>query len=422
MQLQSALAQDVADESALKARRAVVEEGLETGRQRQAALEQLAAEATPRLNAARDTWYQLSAGRERFRSLGSLAEERRRLLGAADEIPDSGRDPEQLERNAARVREEQAALEDAILRQRTALEAASAAKQEAESAASAEDKRLAAVLRAAADRREGLAKLAGQVGAARSRVEAAQAELGRLRESQTAGDERRRRAQSEFTALESQVAGVEDGEESLDADYEDASDSLDAILADIEALKSAEREGERERDSLQARRDALQLGLNRKDGSGRVADSGLPGIMGPLASMLSVEPGYEAAIAAALGNCSDAVVVRDAGTAVEALELLKADDAGLASLLLAVPAGQVAADPPSGVEAAPAPGPFPGVPAGPRTWSPPLPPDLTGSRQRRRTPPGRPPRCTPFCAGCWRVLSLLKTWSRRRRSSTRSPV
>ncbi|CAN7418638.1 chromosome segregation protein SMC [Arthrobacter sp. LjRoot14] len=360
VQLQSALAQDVADESALKARRAVVEEGLETGRQRQAALEQLAAEATPRLNAARDTWYQLSAGRERFRSLGSLAEERRRLLGAADEIPDSGRDPEQLERNAARVREEQAALEDAILRQRTALEAASAAKQEAESAASAEDKRLAAVLRAAADRREGLAKLAGQVGAARSRVEAAQAELGRLRESQTAGDERRRRAQSEFTALESQVAGVEDGEESLDADYEDASDSLDAILADIEALKSAEREGERERDSLQARRDALQLGLNRKDGSGRVADSGLPGIMGPLASMLSVEPGYEAAIAAALGNCSDAVVVRDAGTAVEALELLKADDAGLASLLLAVPAGQVAADPPSGVEAAPAPGPLPG--------------------------------------------------------------
>ncbi|KIS27017.1 chromosome segregation protein SMC [Arthrobacter sp. SPG23] len=345
VQLQSALAKDVADESALKARRAVVERGLENGRERQAALEQRAAEATPRLNAARDTWYQLSAGRERFRSLGSLAEERRRLLGAADEMPDSGRDPEQLERNAARVREEQAALEDGILQKRTALEAATAAKQVAETAASAEDKRLAAVLRAAADRREGLAKLAGQVGAARSRVEAAQAELGRLRETQTSGEERRRRAQGEFTALESQVAGVEEGEESLDADYEDASASLDAILEDIEALKSAEREGERERDSLLARRDALQLGLNRKDGSGRVADSGLPGIIGPVASVLSVEPGYEAAIAAALGNSSDAVVVRDAGTAVEALQLLKADDAGLASMLVAAPAANDAADP-----------------------------------------------------------------------------
>ena len=67
------------------------------------------------------------------------------------------------------------------------------------------------------------------------------------------------------------MAGVEDGEETLDADYEDASAALDAILAEIDALKSAEREGERERDALMARRDALQLGLNRKDGSDHVA-------------------------------------------------------------------------------------------------------------------------------------------------------
>ena len=86
--LQSALAQDVADESALKARRAVVERDLEAGRQRQAVLEGLAAEATPALNAARENWYSLSTGRERLRSLGSLAEERRRLLGAADVVPD----------------------------------------------------------------------------------------------------------------------------------------------------------------------------------------------------------------------------------------------------------------------------------------------------------------------------------------------
>ncbi len=101
-------------------------------------------------------------------------------------------------------------------------------------------------------------------------MESAQAELGRLRESLKAGEERRRQAQSEFTALESQVAGVEDGEETLDADYEDASAALDAILAEIDALKAAERDGERERGALMARRDALQLGLNRKDGSDHV--------------------------------------------------------------------------------------------------------------------------------------------------------
>ncbi len=335
VQLQTALARDVADESALKARRAVVEQDLEHGRQRQAALEQFAAQATPRLNAARDTWYQLSAGRERLRSLGSLATERRRLLGAADAVPDSGRDPDQLVRQAARVREEQAGLELQILDRRRALDGAASAKQDAESAAGAEEKRIAALLRAAADRREGLAKLAGQVGAARSRVESAQAEIGRLRESRKAGEDRRRLAHGEFTALESQVAGVEDGEETLDAEYEDASAALDAVAAEIDALKAAEREGERERGALLARRDALQLGLNRKDGSGHLLGAGLPGVLGSLAAMITVEPGFETAIAAALGSASDAVVVQDSGAAAAAVRRLKDHDAGRASLVLA---------------------------------------------------------------------------------------
>ncbi|MET1021599.1 MAG: AAA family ATPase, partial [Arthrobacter sp.] len=335
VQLQSALAQDVADESALKARRGVVGQELELGRQQQASLEQLAADATPQLNASRDNWYQLSAGRERLRSLGALAEERRRLRGASDNVPDSGRDPDKLDRQAAAVRAEQAGLERQILERRSALDAAAAAKQDAEDAAAAEDRRLTSLLRAAADRREGLAKLAGQVGAARSRVESAQAEVGRLRESLKAGEERRRQAHSEFTALESQVAGVEDGEETLDADYEDASAELDVVLTEIDALKSAEREGERERGALIARRDALQLGLNRKDGSGHVLGSGIPGVLGSLASMITVEPGFEAAIAAALGASSDAVVVQDGETAAAAVQRLKDDDAGRAALLLA---------------------------------------------------------------------------------------
>ena len=178
-------------------------------------------------------------------------------------------------------------------------------------------------------------------------MESAQAELGRLRESLKSGEERRRQAHSEFTALESQVAGVEDGEETLDADYEDASAALDAILAEIDALKAAERDGERERGALIARRDALQLGLNRKDGSDHVLGAGIPGVLGSLASMITVEPGFEAAIAAALGASSDAVVVQDGGAAATAVQRLKDDDAGRAALLLA---GATAALPESGAE------------------------------------------------------------------------
>lgn len=346
--LQEALAKDVADEFALKDRRAAVETELETGRRRQATLEQLAAQADPRLTAARDTWYQLSAVRERLRSLGNLAKERSSLLGSADPVPDAGRDPEQLERQAARVRAEQEQLESGILDKQTALEAATGAKTAAEAALAAEDKRLTAQLRAVADRREGLARLAGQVGAARSRVESAQSELGRLRDSAAAGMERRRRAQEEFSALETQVAGVEEGEEGLDAEYEAASGALDAVTAEIDSLKAAEATTLRERDAVRARHDALLLGLERKDAAAHLGSSGLPGVGVALAARLTVEPGYETAVAAALGDAAGAVIVDDDAAAAAAIHLLKEDDAGRAVLLLA------SAPPPSSSQPAPA--------------------------------------------------------------------
>ncbi|NMR30981.1 chromosome segregation protein SMC [Arthrobacter sp. SF27] len=339
VQLTAALAQEVADEAAMKARQAEVERTLEAGRRRLAELERLAAEATPRLNAARDAWYQLSSARERFRSLGNLANERRRLLGNADAEPETGRDPDQLEQQAAQVREEQAELEFELEDRREALEDAVQARAEAEASAAAEDQRLTAILRAAADRREGLAKLAGQVAAARSRVEAAEAELGRLRASIGEGEERRRKAQAEFSALESQVAGVEEGEEGLDAEYEQASQELDAIEEELESLVAEEREAERERDALSARKEALEVGLDRRDGSEALLASGSEGVLGPLAELITVEPGYEPAIAAALGSSAEAVVVagRDAG--VQALELMKSEDSGRIELVFARTAG-----------------------------------------------------------------------------------
>ena len=77
-----------------------------------------------------------------------------------------------------------------------------------------------------------------------------------------------------------------------------------------------------------ARRDALQLGLNRKDGSGHVLGAAAgdlaDGVLGSLASMITVDPGFEAAVAAALGSASDAVVVRDQQAAAAAVRLLRA--------------------------------------------------------------------------------------------------
>jgi chromosome segregation protein len=58
-------------------------------------------------------------------------------------------------------------------------------------------------------------------------------------------------------------------------------------------------------------------------------------VLGTLAAELTVEPGFESAIAAALGEASEAVLVQDGETAATVVQVLKDDDAGRAALLLA---------------------------------------------------------------------------------------
>jgi chromosome segregation protein len=336
VQLTATLEAEVADETALRRRRAQVEAELAAAQQRESELETTAAEEAAALHRAQETWYRLSSLRERFRGTGSLASERVRHLAAepGDERP--GRDPDQLEAQAAGVRAEEQELEAALTRDRAALSAAVEARQEAEAALAAEDARVTAAARAAADRREGLARLAGQAAARRSKVEAGESEVGRLTPALEEARERAGRAQSEFSALELQVAGLDAGEEDLDTDHEEATLRYAAADERVAQLRAQEREAERERSALTARKEALEMGLARKDAAGTLLAAGgrLTGVLGSLAALISVEPGYETAVAAALGSAADAVAVSDVGAAVEAIRLLKERDAGRAGLLV----------------------------------------------------------------------------------------
>ncbi len=337
VELTTAMDKETADEAVLRERRKLAEQALEAGRERQSELEQTAAETLPAANAARDTWYQLGSTQERFRSLAARATDRHRLLSAAGTEPNrgAGRDPEQLAQQAKRLRDEETTLTQTLENLRQFLEQATSQRTAAEEAAAAEEQRLTTMLRAAADRREGLARLTGHVGAARSRVESAEAELGRLRESIEQSEDRRTKAHAEFAALESQVAGAEEGEEGLDATYEKAENELDDATAELTRLREEQHTAERERDALTARREALETGLQRKDGTGVLLESGHPGILGTLADHLTIEAGYETAIAAALGSYADALAVNGHQAGTDALQQLKDDDAGRAALLLA---------------------------------------------------------------------------------------
>ena len=336
LHLRTTLQQEVADETALRERRASVEAELAQVQAREIDLEQRSAVEAPVLAAAQETWYRLSGLRERLRGTASLASERMRL--SAEETVDDrpGRDPEELEAEAAAVRVEEGALGEQVEQARVRLAAAVAARTAAEEALTAEQRRIATAERAEADRREGLARLTGQVGAARSRLETREAEIGRLSEALAEARTRAERAQQEFTALESQIAGFDEGEVDLDTEHERASAVLAAADARVAELREEERSAERERAALVARKETLELGLARKDGSSTLLAAGdrLSGVLGTVAALVSVVPGYETALAAALGRAADAVAVEGVGTAVDALRLLKDDDAGQAGLLV----------------------------------------------------------------------------------------
>ena len=334
--LTATLEAEVADETALRASRGEVEAALEQSSTRETELEQVVAAEAPTLARAQETWYRLSSLRERFRGTGCLAAERVRHLAGEPQDAGPGRDPEALAAEAKQVRDEEREMADAVAHDRERLAAAVSARAGAEEALAQEQCRVAAAARAAADRREGLARLAGQVAAAASRVEAGRAELGRLAPALDEARDRASLAQREFTALETQVAGLDAGEEDLDSDHEEAALRLVAADEQVAALRSEEREAERERATLIARKEALELGLATRDGAGRVlaATDRLSGVLGSVAAVLTVSPGYETAVAAALGSAADAVAVRDIGAAQAAIQLLKDDDAGRVRLLV----------------------------------------------------------------------------------------
>jgi chromosome segregation protein len=335
--LREALAAEVADETALRERQAEVDARLAVLIEQERVAEEQAALDAPRLSAAQETWFALSGLRERFHGLVQLSAERVRHLQPEPEEEGGGRDPEQIEAEARNLRTEEFELGRLVEASREGLSQAEAARMAAESAAAAEERRVAQAERAAADRREGLARLTGQVNAARSRLETRGAEIQRLTVQIDEARQRGDRAQQEFQRIEVDVVGLDAGEVSLDEEHEAAEAELADADAHLEALRARESAAERERAALAARLDALSLGLERKDAGARLVGAGdrLSGVLGPLATLLHVDAGAQTAVAAALGDVADAIVVTGMAAAMQAVVLLKEEDAGRAAIVVA---------------------------------------------------------------------------------------
>jgi len=295
------------------------------------------AELSVRAESVQHTWFGLSALAERVGATVRIASERAHHLDVeplttSDTDP---RKPEELEAEAQQVAAAEQQLFAALAAARTRLEAARTELADRERQVAEADRAHLAAVRAEADRREGLARLAGRVETMRARVESIDESVARLSERIEQAVTRAQQTRAEFDTVQGRVGELDQGEVGLDEHHDRTVAALRLADERVKELQSAERSAERQVASLRARIDALSVGLERKDGAAWLTRNHRgTGLLGPIAKLVKVRSGYEAALAAVLGPAADALAVESFGAARSAVAALKEADGGRAALVL----------------------------------------------------------------------------------------
>jgi len=287
-----------------------------------------------RAESAQQTWFRLSALAERVSATVRIASERAQHLDV-ETASTGGPDPDELEAEAARVAAAEQQLLTELAGTRTRLEAARAELADRERAATEAEQAHLAAVRAEADRREGLARLAGQVETMRARVESIDDGVAKLSERIEEAAARAQQAKAEFETVQGRVGELDQGEVGLDEHHDRTVAALRLATERVAELQAAERGAERQVASLRARIDALSVGLERKDGAAWLTQnhSGA-GLFGSIAKLVKVQSGYESALAAVLGSAADALAAESFTAATDAVTALKQADGGRAAIVL----------------------------------------------------------------------------------------
>ena len=288
---------------------------------------------TPAAERAQARWFALSALAERARATARIADDRSRSL--AEEVTvHPGTDPDELDRQAERAEAHEAELAAEVEKAGAALAAASEALQTAERAAAALEAEHMAAVRAIADRREGVARLAGKVETLAARIESTEAEIVRIDAEREDARAAEAEVEAEFDDLQVRVDAHADAERGLDEQLGRAERAHRGAAARLAELREADRTADQRIAALGARIDTLQQGLDAGDGAQWLERHvGTDHVSGTLGEALTVDSGWERAIGVALGRAVDALVLTGGVDAASALHALRAADAGRAGVV-----------------------------------------------------------------------------------------
>ncbi|MFS0730853.1 AAA family ATPase [Curtobacterium sp. 1P10AnD] len=319
-------------ETGRKSERIVLQERLDQTRARQQQVEQ--SMVGDDVDRARTVVHRFESVQERLRGLSSLANQRLMFLAQQADAPQQG--PTVTPERVESVRDEADRLEARAEEMAADSGAAAARVQDARAALDALDEQIAAQAAVVSQHDLEAQRLASAVDVARSKRGSAVADRERRERALAEATERAERAAAALADIGTDPSeGVD--EAALTAAVTATREQQQAAQSTRDELRDRLHALERERDALDARVTALAMSIDVRDGSQALIEAGRAGITGRLADSLTVEPGWEAAVAVALDGLADAVLAADRTVALDAVAHARTTDIGRVDVVVAEP-------------------------------------------------------------------------------------
>ncbi|MFN6315857.1 MAG: chromosome segregation protein SMC [Rhodoluna sp.] len=329
----NALEETSQSEANRKAERNILQQQLDENNARLTELEAL--QMSSEVETARSLAFAFDSVLQRFRSMLAIANQRVVLLEDQGKANLGLVDPAALEKDATKAEENVIELSVAVEKLRNALIEAEEQRDQARTILDQFDGQAALKSKEISEYDAKQVSLAGEITLAQARVDSLKEEYARQELTVADAVGRYQIAANILNQLEEEHNRSQPSDNSFESKYDLALKAVSEASAAIEQTREQLHKAERERDSLVSKRSTLDLTLEQKDGTSELTSAGLRGIRGLLANHMQIEPGYEAAIAAALGSLADAIVADSRDEALSAIDHLKQTDGGWAQLVIA---------------------------------------------------------------------------------------
>ena len=330
--IQRSLETTATSESQRRSERNILQEMLSENTKRLTQLE--SPELNQKLDRARQISFDFDSLQERIRSISNIASARVALLESSDQ-EQSKFDISSITVDIEKAAAEIARLEQEVIRLNQSLGIAEQSRNVARDRLDEFDAKAQEQNSLISKFDLELAEFANNVKVAESKLEAFRNEKTRHQQILDAAKLRHEEQSRQYSDLESLLAQNQPSASNLESNYEAAQRAVSDAASRIESLRDQLHEAEREKDALAGKRSALNLTLEQKDGASSLTKAQLRGIRGLVANHMRIEPGFEQAIAAALGSLADALVAEDMESGLSALEHLKRTDGGRVEIIIA---------------------------------------------------------------------------------------